>query len=234
MPSAGTVLTTKLDMIFPLNIPLGFQDFESVVTDQRWYSKWWRRNQELLWHFMSQQHASSSGSVNNSMWSHKTCLINSVLTWHRALTCTHVSLPGTGESMNCCMVALYGRYLTCYPGKHRSLIGNLWQSRMNLNWRCILHTAAYCLQIWCTGEECPWKTMHSWYTVRWRCNAVNFLLNPHKYHHSSPVRAGYGVYLWFDSDSYSSSVNVMLYEISCYIGPHYNSTRLYILSEWTP
>ena len=36
-----------------------------------------------------------------------------------------------------------------------------------------------------------------------------------------------------DTDLYSASVNTMLYEISCYIGPLYDNTQLYVLKQAT-
>ena len=62
----------------------------------------------------------------------------------------------------------------------------------------------------------------------WNCyNAVNFLPNLHKIHPiARPLGRGMGCNLWFDTDLYSALVNAVLYEISCYIGPRYNRTRL--------
>ena len=49
--------------------------------------------------------------------------------------------------------------------------------------------------------------------------------------HSSPVRAMYGVSILHPaSDLYSTSVPVIIYEISYIIGPFYNSTLLYVQS----
>ena len=68
---------------------------------------------------------------------------------------------------------------------------------------------------------------YSQHTVRCRYNAVSFLPNPHKIHSiARPLGLGMGCYLWFDTDFYSALVNPVLYEISCYIGPRYNGTRL--------
>ena len=46
--------------------------------------------------------------------------------------------------------------------------------------------------------------------------------------HISPVRKRYGVqFVVWHSDLYSTSVDAVLYEISCYIRPRYNGTQLY-------
>ena len=50
-----------------------------------------------------------------------------------------------------------------------------------------------------------------------------------KYSRSSSVRARYGVsFVGSASDWYSASVPAMTCAISCYIGPCYNGTRLYV------
>ena len=47
--------------------------------------------------------------------------------------------------------------------------------------------------------------------------------------HSSPVRARYWIYfVGSNCDLYFASVTAVMYAISCYIGPGYNGTRLYI------
>ena len=43
------------------------------------------------------------------------------------------------------------------------------------------------------------------------------------------LRQDMGCNLWFDTDLYSASVNAVLYEISCYIGPRYNGTWQYLV-----
>ena len=55
------------------------------------------------------------------------------------------------------------------------------------------------------------------------------LIFSQKTQHSSPVRASYGVsFVEPSSDWYSALVRVIIYVISCNIGPHYNGIRLYI------
>ena len=50
--------------------------------------------------------------------------------------------------------------------------------------------------------------------------------------HSSPVRARHGMsFVNITSDAYFASVNVVPYAESCYVGPHYNGTRLY-MAKW--
>ena len=67
----------------------------------------------------------------------------------------------------------------------------------------------------------PLKTrtsaMHTVNTVRCHYNAVNFLANVHKRH---PIARPL-------SYRYSASVPVIIYAVSYYIGPRYNSIRLY-------
>ena len=60
---------------------------------------------------------------------------------------------------------------------------------------------------------------------------VNFLPNPHNRHPiARPSGARYGVsFVSLNFDSYSASVNAVLYEISCCIGPCYNGTWLYFV-----
>ena len=71
------------------------------------------------------------------------------------------------------------------------------------------------------------------YTVRRRYNSVNFLENPLKIHPmsrplNSLVGARYGVtFVSSHTDLCLASVTVMMYAISCHIGPRYNGTRLY-------
>ena len=69
------------------------------------------------------------------------------------------------------------------------------------------------------------------HTVRRRYKVVNFLTNIHKNTpHSSPVKARYGVYFVDStSDWYSASIPAMIYVVAYFIGPRYNSTRLYPL-----
>ena len=71
--------------------------------------------------------------------------------------------------------------------------------------------------------------VHS-YTVQYRYNAVNILPEfSQKTHHSSPVRARYGVsFVDSISYSYSTPVTAVMYAISCYIGLRYNGTHLYL------
>ena len=52
---------------------------------------------------------------------------------------------------------------------------------------------------------------------------------PTKIFHSSPGRAGYG--LSFIRDAYIASAVVVPYANSCYVGPRYNGTRLYNISQ---
>ena len=53
--------------------------------------------------------------------------------------------------------------------------------------------------------------------------------SPKSSQNSLPVRTRYGMhFVGSNSYSYSISVTAMMYTISCYIGPHYNSTRLYL------
>ena len=65
------------------------------------------------------------------------------------------------------------------------------------------------------------------YTLRCRYNAVNFLPNPHNGH---PLARPSGLmsFVNLNFDSYSASVNAVLYDTSCYTGPGYNGTRLHI------
>ena len=77
-------------------------------------------------------------------------------------------------------------------------------------------------------------TQHSvpilWDRLLCRYNAVNFLQNCQKTSHSSLTSARYGMYfLGLNLDLYSASVTAVIYEISCYIGPRFNSTPLYIV-----
>ena len=76
-----------------------------------------------------------------------------------------------------------------------------------LNWQKLLHT------VWCCY------------------NALNFLSNSHKIHHiARPFRARYGMsFMGPNSDLYFATVTAVMYAISCYIGLHYNSTRLYFV-----
>ena len=65
--------------------------------------------------------------------------------------------------------------------------------------------------------------------IRCLYNAVNFLPNPHKIHPTArPSGRAMGCNLWFATDLCFASVNVVLYEILCYIGPRYNGTTLYL------
>ena len=58
--------------------------------------------------------------------------------------------------------------------------------------------------------------------------------------HSSPVTASYGVsFVGSASDRYSASMPAMMCAISCYVGLHYNSIRMYpetmiVLTHQTP
>ena len=62
------------------------------------------------------------------------------------------------------------------------------------------------------------------HTVRCCYDAVNFLQNTHKRY----PKSGYGVSLVrTPSDLWNVWATAVLYEISCYIGPRYNGTRLY-------
>ena len=63
-------------------------------------------------------------------------------------------------------------------------------------------------------------------TVWCSYNAVNFLQNHHKRHPIvRPLERGMGCLLCIQT-LYSASVRAVIYAISCYIGPHYNGTRL--------
>ena len=75
------------------------------------------------------------------------------------------------------------------------------------------------------------------YLVRYRYIAVNFLTNIHKRRPiARRLRRGMGVFFDWASDWYSASVPVIIYEISCNIGPRYYCTRPYIryqyYSQW--
>ena len=83
------------------------------------------------------------------------------------------------------------------------------------------------------ADSFPLLFTEKWDTVRCRYNAVNFIPNPYKIPTISRqntthiIGRGMGCNLWFDTDLYSASINPVLYEISYYIGPFYNGTRLY-------
>ena len=65
-------------------------------------------------------------------------------------------------------------------------------------------------------------------TVQCRYKAVNFSQKSRKRHHSSPVRASYGVsFVDTISDLYSAPMTDVMYAISCNIWSHYDGTRLY-------
>ena len=67
------------------------------------------------------------------------------------------------------------------------------------------------------------------YTVRCRYNAVNFIQNAHKRHTiARPLGRGMVCLLLINTDLYSASIIAVMCAISCYIGPRYNGTWLYI------
>ena len=77
--------------------------------------------------------------------------------------------------------------------------------------------------------DCPSKGI--WVnTVRCRYNAVNFLQNHHKRHSiARPLEARYGVsFVGSHTHLNSGTVPAVIGTISCYTGPRYNGTRLYI------
>ena len=57
-------------------------------------------------------------------------------------------------------------------------------------------------------------------------NTVSFIPDPHNRHLiARPWGRGMRCLLWIETDLYSASINAVLYETSCYIGPCYNSTH---------
>ena len=87
-----------------------------------------------------------------------------------------------------------------------------------------------CCSQWRQSCHCDDWSVSVHDTVRCRYNTVNFLPNPHKTDTIACLLGrGMGCNLWFDTDLYSASVNAELYEISCYIRPRCNGTRLYTI-----
>ena len=62
-----------------------------------------------------------------------------------------------------------------------------------------------------------------------RYKVVKFLPNPHNRLHSLHVKARYWVsFVSTNPDLYFASINLFMFTISYYIGPHYNDTWLYL------
>ena len=65
-------------------------------------------------------------------------------------------------------------------------------------------------------------------TVRHCSIGVNFLKNPHNWHPiAHPNCEIWGVFCKYKTDISNARVTVVQYKISCYMGLHYNVTRLY-------
>ena len=76
----------------------------------------------------------------------------------------------------------------------------------------------------------------TWMVNTVQCSAVIMWLFKKKYqqktHHSSPVRAKYGVsFVDPATDWYSALISATINAISYYIGPRYNSTWLYVVLQ---
>ena len=134
----------------------------------------------------------------------------------------------SGVSIYACMLCMYHR-CDCLQS-------------LFLTWQCLYISTIQTANMMVTMREWSWpitKLIRCYIvciifviwirsTVRCPYNAVTLLTNIHKRHpHGSPFRARYGVsFVDPRSDWYSDSFHVIIYVISCNIGPCYCGTRL--------
>ena len=136
-----------------------------------------------------------------------------------------------------------------FTSKLYSVFREIFKEKWPRNIECTVYapTPLYAIRVKSNGTEMwnriiLWDVLHViWFhvpqqnTVRCRYNTVNFVSHRHKIHHSSPVRARYGLNLWSNTLIYilPDSSQFFIWNIALYWTALYRLSNAF-QSDWEP